>query len=395
MKSLFPISLSRKKLVIYIASFLVFTITVGFSFYEGTKKTVALTLNGKEKVVETHAGTVEEVLRELKVAINSNDYLFPSVKTKVKDNLEIVWKQAKQVEIVKDNEKKTVWTTADTVAELLKEQKISLIEQDDISAKPEEPISDKMSIKITKALYLTLIDGNKKEQKVWSTSATVADFLTQQGITLKELDRVEPSLNEKVEQNAVIKVIRVEKVTDVVEEPIKFAVVTKKDAKLAKGKEKVVQEGKPGLKNRKFEVVLENGKEISRKLVSESTVREKQDKIVAIGTRVLVAQVSRGSMPSGGKEFYVSSTAYTAGCNGCSGITATGLNLRSNPNLKVIAVDPRIIPLGSKVYVEGYGYAIAADKGSAIKGHKIDVFFPNLSDAYRWGKKKVKIKVLN
>ncbi|WP_043931807.1 G5 and 3D domain-containing protein [Bacillus sp. EB01] len=395
MKNLFPPSLSRKKLVIFIASFLVFTVTLGFSFYEGTKKTVALTLNGQDKVVQTHAQTVEEVLKELGLTINSNDYLFPSVKTKVKDNLEIVWKQAKQVDIVKDNEKKTVWTTADTVAELLKEQKISLIEQDDISAKPEDPISDKMSIEINKALYLTFIDGSKKAQKVWSTSATVADFLTQQGITLKKLDRVQPSLQEKVEQNAVIKVIRVEKVTDVVEEPINFAVVTKKDTNLAKGKEKIVKEGKQGLKTKKFEVVLENGKEVSRKLVSEKTVREKEDKVVALGTRVLVAQVSRGSMPSGGKEFYVSSTAYTAGCNGCSGITATGINLRANPNVKVIAVDPRIIPLGTKVYVEGYGYAIAADKGSAIKGYKIDVFFPNLSDAYRWGNRKVKIKILN
>ena len=56
--------------------------------------------------------------------------------------------------------------------------------------------------------------------------------------------------------------------------------------------------------------------------------------------------------------------------------TATGLILNNNPNAKVIAVDPSVIPLGTKVYVEGYGYAVAADTGGAIKGHKIDVFFP-------------------
>ncbi len=382
-------------MAIYFASFLVFIATLGFLFYEGTKSTVALTLNGKEKVVETRAGTVEDLFKELQITVNSNDYLFPPVGTKVENNLEIVWKKAKQVEIVKDNEKKTVWTTADKVGELLNEQKIALIPQDYISVKPEEQIRDKMSVEIKKALYLSLLDGSKKEQKVWSTSATVADFLNQQGIILNKFDRVEPSLQDQVKQNAVIKVIRVEKVTDVVEEPIKFAEVTKKDSKLSKGQKKVVTEGKEGLLSKKFEVVRENGKEVTRKLISEKTVRAKQDKVVAVGTKVLVAQVSRGAAPAGGKELYVSATAYTAGCNGCSGTTATGINLRANPHVKVIAVDPRVIPLGSKVYVEGYGYAIAADKGSAIKGNKIDVFFPALSDAYRWGTRKVKIKILN
>lgn len=94
------------------------------------------------------------------------------------------------------------------------------------------------------------------------------------------------------------------------------------------------------------------------------------------------------------KEFTVSASAFTASCNGCSGITKTGINLKSNPDLKVIAVDPQVIKLGTKVYVEGYGYAVAGDTGSAIKGNKIDVFFPAKSDAFKWGRKNVKIKIL-
>ncbi len=93
------------------------------------------------------------------------------------------------------------------------------------------------------------------------------------------------------------------------------------------------------------------------------------------------------------KEITVSASAYTAGCNGCSGITSTGINLKKNSDLKVIAVDPSVIPLGSKVYVEGYGYAIAGDTGGAIKGNKIDVFIPTKSGALKWGRKTVKIKV--
>ena len=91
----------------------------------------------------------------------------------------------------------------------------------------------------------------------------------------------------------------------------------------------------------------------------------------------------------------VTATAYTAYCTGCSGTTAYGIDLRANPNQKVIAVDPKIIPLGTKVWVEGYGEAIAGDIGGAIKGNKIDVFIPSYDNAMEWGVKKVKLKVLN
>ena len=89
----------------------------------------------------------------------------------------------------------------------------------------------------------------------------------------------------------------------------------------------------------------------------------------------------------------VKATAYTANCKGCSGITASGLNLKKNPNVKAISVDPKVIPLGTKVHVEGYGDAIAADKGGAIKENKIDVFYSSHSKAINWGRKTVKVKI--
>ncbi|MBT2684374.1 G5 and 3D domain-containing protein [Bacillus sp. ISL-37] len=394
MKNLFSKTLSKKKLVIFSASFLVFAAALGFFMYEGSKNTVALTLDGEERVIKTHANTIQDIFNDLNISLRSEDYLSLAANTEVKNNLSIVWKPARQVELIQDQEKKTYWTAADTVEEFLKEQNIAINEHDKLNQNPDAKLKQDMKIAIQRAFPLKVVVGGK-EQDVWSTSTTVADFLSQQGITLNEMDRVEPALKQNVTKDAVINVIRVEKVTDVVEEPISYAVITKNDSKLEKGKQKVVTEGQEGLLSKEYEVILENGKEVSRKLVSEKKLKEKQDKVVAMGTKVIVAQVSRGSSEPAGKEFYVSSTAYTANCNGCSGYTATGINLRANPNIKVIAVDPRVIPLGTKVYVEGYGYAIAADKGSAIKGNKIDVFFASKSDAYRWGRKKVKIKILN
>jgi uncharacterized protein YabE (DUF348 family) len=391
MKNLYSKSLSKKKVIIVFASLLVFAFLS--VFYEGSKKTVAITLNGKKEVVRTHADTILDFLEEQNVSVHSKDYVFPKSSAKIQNNMNIVWKEARQVQIVKDSEKKTVWTTAETVAELLREQKIVFNRHDQISPKPEKSIKEKMRVYMKSSHHLTLIDGGNQKQ-VWSTSTTVADFLKQQGIKLNDLDRVEPSQKETVKENGTINVIRVEKVTDVVEEPIQFAVVTQQDANMDQGKEVTIAEGEQGLTSKQFEVILENGKEVTRNLISETRIKEKKDKVVAVGAKNLAFQVSRGEV-SGGQEFYVGATAYTANCNGCSGHTATGLNLNVNPNAKVIAVDPRIIPLGSKVYVEGYGYAVAADTGGAIKGYRIDVFFSSKADAYRWGNRKVKITVLN
>lgn len=134
------------------------------------------------------------------------------------------------------------------------------------------------------------------------------------------------------------------------------------------------------------------------------------DKLVLEGSNVIQPKVSAASTTSATsnaptsetkatssveKELTMTSTAYTASCAGCSGITATGINLKENPNQKVISVDPNVIPLGSRVWVEGYGEAIAGDTGGSIKGNKIDIFIPSKQAAINWGHKTVKVKILN
>lgn len=106
-------------------------------------------------------------------------------------------------------------------------------------------------------------------------------------------------------------------------------------------------------------------------------------------------QTSQQTSRSVAQTMTVEATAYTAYCTGCSGVTANGTDLRANPGAKVIAVDPRVIPLGSRVWVEGYGEAIAADTGGAIKGNRIDVFIPTQDGALNWGRRTVTVKILN
>ncbi|OAS85735.1 G5 and 3D domain-containing protein [Metabacillus litoralis] len=397
MKKLFSEKVIKNKVVLSAASLLVLGSGTAYGTYEGTKDTVSLTVNGKEEKIRTHADTVSALLKEIEIDIRKEDGISPAAGKKIEDNMEIVYEASKPINVAIGEKRRTIWTTADTVKELIQQENLDVTEHDKIEPALDTKIEKDLSLTIDKAFKLTLNVGEEKQQ-VWTTSTTVADFLKEYNVKLNELDEVKPALTAKINEKSAITVTRIEKVTDVVEEPIAFDVVTKSDSSIDKGKQKVIDSGKEGKLKKHYEVVVENGKEISRKLLKKETVEESKDRVVALGTKVAspvsTATVSRGN-DSVAKEFYVNSTAYTASCSGCSGTTATGVNLRANPNAKVIAVDPNVIPLGTKVYVEGYGYAVAADTGSAIKGNKIDVFIPTKSAAYRWGSKKVKIKILD
>lgn len=402
---------SLKSLQVTVAIFVTTVlITIGsLIIFEENKREVTLNLNGEEQVVKTYASTVGNLLAKQGIEVAEHDVVTPSVDTKVEDGLSIDWKQAKQVAIQIDSEEKSVWTTQQTVGEVLEEVGIEVTEHDELSPKRQSKVKEDSTITIAKAYEFTFVDG-VEEKKYWSTETTIDKFLEREDIEIGEFDRLEQSAEDIIKPNDVVQLVRVEKVQDVVEESADFTVETRKDDALLKGREQVVQQGTKGKVEKTYEIVKENGKEISRTVVAEKVTQKPTNKIVSVGTKVMVASagpttntkssagvgVSRNdAAPSGGKEFYVEATAYTPYCNGCSGISAAGINLRANPNLKVIAVDPRVIPLGTKVWVEGYGYAVAGDTGGAIKGNRIDVLVQSKGQAYSWGRKKVKIRVMN
>ena len=92
------------------------------------------------------------------------------------------------------------------------------------------------------------------------------------------------------------------------------------------------------------------------------------------------------------KELICSSTAYTAKAGS---LTASGLAVERNPDgISTVSVDPTVIPFGTYLYIDGYGYALAADKGSAIKGNEVDVYFTSSSECNNWGRQEVKVTIL-
>ncbi|QHE50618.1 G5 and 3D domain-containing protein [Pontibacillus sp. HMF3514] len=383
-----------KRLVVLIASAIVFFALLGSLTYEATKAEVKVQTEKETKSVRTHADTVGELLESLKINVQTHDKLSHQLEDPITTGMKIDYQSAKPVTVTIDGQDKQYYTTADTVKQFIDEKEIKINERDKVSHKDKASIEAGMNIEVQKAFQVALNDGGE-EKKVWTTANTVGEFLKQQEISLGELDKLKRDKQAKLsKEQASVTITRIEKVTDVVEEQVDYAVVTRKDSSMPKGNKKVVQNGEEGKVVKHYEVTLKNGEEVDRKLVKEETAKESKQKIVAVGTKVIQQNVSRNNNDSVQKTLYMEATAYTAFCDGCSGITRTGINLRANPDRKVIAVDPNVIPLGSRVWVEGYGYAIAGDTGSAIQGNRIDLFVPSRSDALSFGRRRVQVKVL-
>lgn len=153
-------------------------------------------------------------------------------------------------------------------------------------------------------------------------------------------------------------------------------VATSDEEKSTPDKEKSTkQESEPVAANSEKEPIKENKSEQNKQVEQKPKTNEDQK--------------------PAGETMQVTATAYTAECEGCSGVTYTGVDLLNDRNKKVIAVDPNVIPLGTKVYVEGYGYAVAEDIGSAIKGNKIDLHVATKEEAYSWGVQTVNVTILD
>ncbi|MBS1706031.1 MAG: G5 domain-containing protein [Armatimonadetes bacterium] len=191
------------------------------------------------------------------------------------------------------------------------------------------------------------------------------------------------------QQDSVVKIEAETKALVVTKElPYKTEYVVSRD--VGRGRVLKAQEGKKGSETVTYEVLYVNGKESSRKAISKDRV-EPQNEIFKIGKEGY--GTSRGAF-TGRKIITVVATAYhpMAGVGAkYGGKTASGIMAKYG----VIAVDPKVIKLGTWVYVEGYGLAIAADTGGAIKGNRIDVCLTNERDIDNWGRKKVKVHILS
>lgn len=160
---------------------------------------------------------------------------------------------------------------------------------------------------------------------------------------------------------------------------------------LVPGMSRVKEAGETGIERRVIKTTRVNGEIASERITHQFMLEAPKKRVIIRNSQPVVEPKSQGgfdvSQLNIQRVLSMEATAYTFTGNR----TATGVDPREG----IIAVDPRVIPLGSQVYVEGYGYAIAADTGGLIKGNIIDVFFPNLQRCISWGRRPAKVYVLN
>jgi 3D (Asp-Asp-Asp) domain-containing protein len=299
------------------------------------------------------------------------------------------------VTIVQDGAGATFVTHAKTVSDFLAERNIVPNSADAIEPPLDTQLSEGMRIEYRPAVAVVLQTGRDRRE-LMTAAQNVGQVLAAQNISLGPDDRVQPGLDENITSGSVIRVTRESTWTVHSRQRIAAGVVNRYSPALAPGRTKTIA-GSPGMMELTTRFVQRDNEALAQQIVNVRVVRQPRAQLVlhGIGEYAAFASIAQrgfdATLRFAGDALRMVATAYTAGCSGCSGITASGRVAGHG----VVAVDPRIIPLGSRLYIPGYGHAVAGDTGGAIHGNRIDLGFNSLRDALLFGRRAITVYILH
>lgn len=295
-----------------------------------------------------------------------------------------VWAH-KKVHVIVDGQNIDVNTLYSSSNSVLLQAGIVLGPQDEYRLSTDK-LMNGTTIEVFRAVPVTVIYQGKS-QVVTTGKPTVGEVTQSLGIVGEDI-KLEPDGTTRVATGMQITAITLsEKLVErQVAEP--FAVIRKPDGNLEKGVEEVIEVGQDGVKTITVKVHFADGKQIAEETVDEKITETPKPKVIKVGTRDTV-ETSRGAMRFS-RSTYMEASAYLPTDGSGAGITATGIPARRG----IVAVDPDVIPLGTRLYVAGYGLALAADTGGAIVGNRIDLCMEGYYEAMRFGHRTVKVYIL-
>ncbi|MEN6356900.1 MAG: 3D domain-containing protein [Armatimonadota bacterium] len=236
------------------------------------------------------------------------------------------------------------------------------------------------------------ICSDRTERQVRTAQMSVGATLKEEGVVVGPLDLVSPATNERPYDGMKITVVRVSESIEEHRLPIGFETVKTFTKSLRPGMVKVTMNGVRGEKVVRYKVRCHDGVPVMRTKVESVVVKKPVNKVVSIGSRG--RYTSRGEYRTL-RVLRMSASAYDPGPRSCgrwaSGRTSCGMRA----GYGVVAVDPDVISLGTRLYIEGYGHAIAGDVGRSIQGNRIDLGFDTYQEAIRFGRKKVNVHILD
>jgi uncharacterized protein YabE (DUF348 family) len=295
-----------------------------------------------------------------------------------------IWAK-KEITVIADGKTIKVSTFHNTPEEILRQLDIHLNPKDEYrSSNPN--MDNGTTIEVYRAVPVTVIFSNKTEE-ITTSKPTVGELAASLGFSIDNSKTV-PDVNTKITPNMKISIIAVTEKLVTKSLPIPPPVVNQPDGNMEKGEVAIVDNGQAGVKQVTMKLHFENGQQVSSAVVDEKVITAPVPKTVHVGTRDTV-ETSRGAMRFRAVHV-MEATAYTPFDGSSSGITAYGIPARRG----VVAVDPRVIPLGTRVFVPDYGVALAADTGSAIVGDRIDLCVDSREEAYSFGRRAVKVYVI-
>jgi uncharacterized protein YabE (DUF348 family) len=267
------------------------------------------------------------------------------------------------------------YTTASTVGEALHDAGVVLYLADAVRPALSDPVEPDVYISIDRSTPVKVqVDGRTLRTR--THRLTVGEVLSDLSVTLQGLDFALPDLETPLEADQMIQVVRVREEILAEQEPIPFETTWAPDPELELDVQQLGQEGQPGVYERRIRIRYENDQEVERKVEAEWVVRPPTPRIYNYGTQIVLRTLDTSSGPvQYWRKIRMYATSYSAATAGKSpshpayGITALGWRMRFG----IVAVDPRVVRLGSQVYVPGYGVGDAADTGGAIKGRRIDL----------------------
>ncbi|MGN7148958.1 transglycosylase family protein [Arthrobacter sp. SAFR-179] len=273
-------------------------LVAGLVAFVGNNKTITLNVDGKASSVQSFGGTVEQVVKTANLELKPGDRVSPSLDATVHNGTVININQAKEVKVSLDGAEKTVNTTAQDVEDLVTE--LGVASASSVSAPKDATLSlagSYVSISTPKTVSI-VADG--KVNTATTTALTVGKVLEDSGVTLGANDRSSQPANANVVNNMVIKVSRVDtSQTAVTSEGVPFETVTVESADMLKGEKEVTQAGAAGKLERTFKLVLVDGREASRTLVSENVAVQPVTEKVTVGTKAKPAPQAAPAAPAG------------------------------------------------------------------------------------------------